>query len=194
MAFIWESIMKRDYMFSCWKAGVAAMAALSWVSCGPSPDFLEVKKAAEDGDAGAQFQVGKMYINGDGTGKDFDKGNEWLKKSAGQDHEKAAHRLGMVYRYGHGVDVDYSESAKWFRQSAELGYMAGQSELGQMYRMGWGLETNAFEAYKWIRMAADRGNKTAISRKSELETNLTPEQIKTAEKWISEFKPRAPGE
>ena len=186
--------MKREDTLAGWKSCVTAVAALAWVACGPAPQFLEAQKKAEAGDAGAQFQVGKMYFNGNGIGKDLDKANEWLRKAAAQDHEKAAWQLGMIYRYGHGVEVDYKESVKWFRQSAELGSKAGQSELGQMYRMGWGVEMNPFEAYKWIRMAADRGHKVATSRKGDLEAKLSPEQIKAAQEWIKAFKPRAPGQ
>ena len=42
------------------------------------------KKAAEQGNAGAQFNLGKMYEVGDGVEQDSVKAADWYKKAAMQ--------------------------------------------------------------------------------------------------------------
>ena len=42
------------------------------------------EKAAMQGDAGAQFRLGYLYVTGKKIPKDLDKGREWLEKAAAQ--------------------------------------------------------------------------------------------------------------
>ena len=54
-----------------------------------SQSFVETKKRAEQGDATAQFNLGTMYIHGEGTPKDLKQAAFWIKKSYENGHEKA---------------------------------------------------------------------------------------------------------
>src|ERR1700730_13146340 len=58
--------------------------------------FAEAAKArAEQGDANAQFTLGKMYANGQGMGRDYAEAVRWLRKSAGQGDAEAQYGLGV---------------------------------------------------------------------------------------------------
>ena len=63
-------------------------------------------KAAELGDARAQYQTGYMYLNGKGTAKDYSKTIYWLEKSAAQNFACAYNYLGICYSNGYGVAQD----------------------------------------------------------------------------------------
>ena len=46
-------------------------------------------KAAEQGNADAQYNLGLMYYYGDGAEEDWELGWEWIEKAAIQGHEEA---------------------------------------------------------------------------------------------------------
>ena len=61
------------------------------------------QKAAQQGDAQAQFNLGEMYRRGHGVTQDYEKAVEWYQKAAQQGDAQAQFNLGEMYRRGHGV-------------------------------------------------------------------------------------------
>ena len=51
------------------------------------------RKAAEQGHAYGQYNLGDMYENGKGVEKDRDEARKWYGKAAAQGHEEAGKRL-----------------------------------------------------------------------------------------------------
>ena len=115
-------------------------------------------RAAEQGDADAQYNLGRMYQNGYGVAQDDAEAAKWFHKAAEQEHALGQNRLGLMYYYGQGVNKDYAEAAKWIRKIAEQGNVSGQYNLGFMYYYGQGVNKDYAEAAKWIRKAAARGH------------------------------------
>mgnify|MGYP002738644727 CR=1 FL=1 len=68
---------------------------------------------AEQGDAAAQFNLGVMYLNGEGVPRDVSQALTWYHKAAEQGNAVAQFFLGDMYRYGEGVPKDYVQAAKW---------------------------------------------------------------------------------
>ncbi|MDP3464740.1 MAG: tetratricopeptide repeat protein [Sulfuricurvum sp.] len=60
-------------------------------------------KAAEQGDARAQNNLGLMYKYGDGALQDYAKAMSWCRKSAKQGYAEAQSDLAMMYENGDGV-------------------------------------------------------------------------------------------
>ena len=64
---------------------------------GVSKDYSEAvkwyRKAAEQGDAEAQNNLGQMYRNGYGVSKDYSEAVKWFRKSARQGREAAKDNL-----------------------------------------------------------------------------------------------------
>ena len=79
-------------------------------------------KAAELGDARAQYQTGYMYLNGKGTAKDYSKTIYWLEKSAAQNFVSAFNTLGICYYNGYGVAKDPYKALEYYQKAAELGH------------------------------------------------------------------------
>ena len=79
-------------------------------------------KAAELGDARAQYQTGYMYLNGKGTAKDYSKTIYWLEKSAAQNFVSAFNTLGICYHNGYGVAKDPYKALEYYQKAAELGH------------------------------------------------------------------------
>jgi len=76
------------------------------------------KPLAEQGDAAAQFNLGNMYLYGEGVPQDYAEAAKWYRKAAEQGDPKAQHNLGLMYLNGEGVPQDYVQAHKWFNLSA----------------------------------------------------------------------------
>ena len=116
------------------------------------------RKAAEQGDADVQYNLGMMYFEGRGIEEDDVEAAKWYRKAAEQGNAKAQNELGDMYEYGVGVEQDDAEAVKWYRKAAEQGDADAQYELGDMYSIGLGVEQDDAEAVKWYRKAAEQGN------------------------------------
>ena len=74
--------------------------------------------SAEQGDAGAQFNLGIIYDNGKGVKQDFGEAVAWYRKAAEQGHAGAQFNLGFMYDNGRGVEENHSEAVAWYRKGA----------------------------------------------------------------------------
>jgi TPR repeat protein len=115
------------------------------------------RKAAEQGLADAQNNLGKMYYNGHGVPQDYNEAVNWFTKAAIQDYAKAQNNLGLMYYKGEGVPQDYKEAIKWFIKAAAQGFVKAQFILGLMYSEGIRVPQNYNEAAKWFTKAATQG-------------------------------------
>jgi len=116
------------------------------------------RKAAEQGYAIAQRDLGWMYQNGYGVTKDYAEAVKWYRKSADQGNASGQRNLGYMYSKGYGVEQDYSQAVKWYRKAAEQDYASAQRDLGYMYSSGYGVKQDYVQAVKWYRKAADQGS------------------------------------
>ena len=128
---------------------------------GKKVDYAEslkwFRKAAKQGNIGAQYNLGVMYTEGQGVTKDLTKAVKWFHKAAEQGHSSAQNNLGAFYNNGIGVAQDYTESVKWYQKAAEQGHAVAQYNLGIMYSKGQGVSLDFTEAIKWYRKAAEQG-------------------------------------
>ena len=72
------------------------------------------RKAAEQGDAYAQWRIGVMYRNGEGVPKNSVKAAEWFRKAAEQGDADAQWRLGFAYAHGEGVPKDKVQAYMYY--------------------------------------------------------------------------------
>ncbi|MDD6910817.1 tetratricopeptide repeat protein, partial [Actinobacillus minor] len=74
--------------------------------------FPMFKELAEQGDAGAQYNLGLMYDNGYGVNQDYHQAVKWYQKAAEQGVLQAQFNLGFMYEKGDGVRQDYHQAVK----------------------------------------------------------------------------------
>jgi tetratricopeptide (TPR) repeat protein len=98
-----------------------------------SQDYAEAVKwyckAAEQGYAKAQYNLGCCFANDNGVLQDLTEAVKWFRKSAEQGHADAQYALGKYYYYGHGVNQNTTEAVKWWKKAAELGNAKAQYDL-----------------------------------------------------------------
>jgi hypothetical protein len=88
-------------------------------------DFVTAAKEwrpiAEQGDAAVQFNLGLLYLDGQGVPLDLDQAVKWFNRSAEQGYDKAQLNLGALYSVGKGVRRDYVQAYKWLNICASTG-------------------------------------------------------------------------
>lgn len=81
------------------------------------------RRAADRGHADAQYNLGFMYLLGEGVPSDTAEGLRWLRLAADQGEESAYRLLADLYRNGYyGVPVDPAEATRWdemYRQAQQ---------------------------------------------------------------------------
>ena len=131
-----------------------------------NPDLLvavsRVRKAAEAGNAEAQFRLGMMYGNADGMPLDLSTAAEWIERAAAQGHAEAQATLAWLYANGHGVTQSDQDALNWYRAAAEQGLAQAEYMMATVYRFGqFGLDRDFEQALDWYVKAANRGFATA---------------------------------
>ena len=120
---------------------------------------LELREAAADGDARAQFEVAAIYTEGRAVAEDLEAAAVWYERAASQGFAPAQYRLGNLYEAGKGVEKDLTQARIWYQQAAEAGNRMAMHNLAALYAGG-GLGTQQFDsAAKWFEEAANRGMK-----------------------------------
>ena len=112
------------------------------------------RKAAERGDASAQFNLAIMYDHGWGVPHDCSQSAVWYRKAAEQGFAVAQYYLGVAYWEGQGIPQDYAQASAWYRKAAAQGDAAAQFSLGAAYYDGRGVPQDYEEAYFWLNLAA----------------------------------------
>ena len=72
------------------------------------------RRAAEQGDAQAQHDLGFMYDLGRGVPQDYEQAVKWYRHAAQQGDTQAQNNLGVMYENGHGVSQDRVQAYKWY--------------------------------------------------------------------------------
>lgn len=80
------------------------------------------RKAALQGEAHAQYWLGRSYITALGINYDVAEAVKWMQKAADQNDADAQLMMGELYRTGGGVPQDYAEMEKWYSKAAAQGH------------------------------------------------------------------------
>jgi len=113
-------------------------------------------KAAKQGFAMAQNNLGSMYRKGEGVPQDHERAIYWYRKAAEQNLALGQNSLGWVYYRGVGIPKDYEQAIYWFRKAAEQNLALGQNILAKMYHHGDGVPKDYEQAVYWYRKAAEQ--------------------------------------
>ena len=116
----------------------------------------QLTKAAEAGQAPAQYALGRLYREGGPVEKNHLRSVIWLTQAAKQGDRRAMYALGKLYL----EEDDLPAAMRWFRQSAELGHTLAQYRLGKLLLESGDAGRNA-EAVRWLTEAAEHGDQYA---------------------------------
>jgi TPR repeat protein len=122
-------------------------------------DFDEARKLfiaeAENGNALAMFDIGRIYADGLGVEIDTDKAHDYYAKAllgfqkveSNKAWKYTEYRIGKMFAGGIGTEQDYKTAAQWLGLSAEKKYKYAQYSLGGLYYRGQGVEQDFQTAF-----------------------------------------------
>jgi TPR repeat protein len=113
-------------------------------------------KAAESGDAEAQWQLGLEYNSGERIKRDYLRAETWYRKAADQGYGPAQMNLANMLTGGYPPIVqDRIEAARWLQLAVDQNTMGAASLLGHWYSAGIGVPQDDTQAAYWWRRAAE---------------------------------------
>ena len=182
-----EKKPRKDYK-TAWQFYDWAKACMDKSGEGYNPEFA-VKlftEAANGGITVAKYKLGKIFLNGDGVGKDITKAVEWLKQAAMEENEFAEYALGRLYLQGEEVEKDTVAAEDYLLKSASRGNKYAAYLLGKEYLSGETFGKDAENAEKYLLKAAEHGNKYAeyILGKEYLRGENFPKDVQKATDYL----------
>ncbi len=127
-----------------------------------SPETKDVvaqtRVLAEQGNAGAQNDMGEVMQYGMAGRADFTQAASWFEKSAMQGNASAQRNLGFLYKNGEGVARNTTQMLSWFTNAAMRNDARSAYELGNIYRFGVAVPKNLDTAAHWFAIAAEHGS------------------------------------
>jgi TPR repeat protein len=88
--------------------------------------------AADQGHAGAQYNLGIAYANGLGVSEDISAGVTWFQRAADQGHAAAQGHLGIAYANGLGVMRDTIAAVQWYLLAGDRGFAPARDYLMEL--------------------------------------------------------------
>jgi len=152
------------------------------------------RRAAAQGYAPAEFQMGQVYEFGFTVERDDRQALAWYRKAAGHGSAAAQRSVGDFYRTGRGVKADAAEAARWYRRGADGDDIRAQNELGQLYFSGTGVARDYASAYLWFSLAAGQApledNRNGLLELRNIAAaRMTPEAVAEAARRVAAWQP-----
>lgn len=151
------------------------------------------RKAAENGEAGAQMKLASLLLQGQNATSNYGEVHRLCEKAANLHFSPGAYCMGQLYEQGLGVERDISKAAKWFGEAANMGLAAGALRVGEMYWNGEGFKQDKISAYEFIYIASTSDLPEAKRERECLEKELTPNELKKgkakAVEWTRQHHP-----
>ncbi len=95
-----------------------------------------LERAAERGDAFAQYHLGAYLASGDGVERNLRLAASWYRKAAAQKEPEAIYNLGLMYMLGEGVRINVARGLRMLESAAQPGSPDAQQFLGDVFDTG----------------------------------------------------------
>jgi len=96
--------------------------------------YFYAKRAAERGNARAQFDLGLMYAKGEGVVKNERLAFNYFHKAARKNHAEAKFYMGLSFAQGRGVKKQSQLARYWFKLAAKAGHPQAMAYLASIER------------------------------------------------------------
>jgi TPR repeat protein len=155
-----------------------------------------IRRAAAQGYAPAEFQMGQSYDFGFGVKQDDRAALDWYRKAAEHGSAAGQRLVADFYRKGRTVSADAREAVRWYRRGADGDDLRAQYELGQMHFEGTGVTRDYGSAYVWYSLAAGQtplldNRKGLLELRNIAAARMTPAEVARAAKRVAAWKPTA---
>ena len=111
---------------------------------------------AHAGDADAQYELARMYFEGDGVEQSTDQGIHWMMESADSGNPYAQLTYGLMLMGGQDVPQDMDKGLAMVRSAAEQELAEAQGVMSMAYGKGIGVQPDTQLFLYWMQALADR--------------------------------------
>jgi TPR repeat protein len=105
---------------------------------------------AEQGEAAAQYMLGRFSYKGLGVRKDWLEAFNWFGEAAGRGHPGAQLALGVCYFRGEGTATNYEASILWFRKVAALNNQEARCYFDLDYGEGFSARRKLADHFQYL--------------------------------------------
>lgn len=121
---------------------------------------------AQNGNALAMYDLGRMYADGLGVEINHNLAQEWYSKAfvafntveSKGSKPYTQYRIGKMYAAGLGTQQDFEKAVNWFKRAVEKNHKYAQYSLAGMYYRGQGVEQHYEVAFNLYKKSADQNN------------------------------------
>lgn len=124
--------------------------------------FAQIEK--DTGDDNIQYRLGRMCLNGEGTGKDEKAAVLYFEKSAELGNANAQYQLARLWLFKPKYAEKVQEAVKWLKKSAGQNNVLAQYTLGKLYVDGEAVPKDTAQGVAWLKKAAGQDNDYAMYR------------------------------
>lgn len=121
----------------------------------------ELNRAASVKEPRAEYLLGTMYQNGQGTKRNIEFAFNLYQRSAKSGFPPAQFALGTFYRKGITVDKDLKIALEWYERAATKEHAKAQLATAMSYHFEKGVSQDMDLALFWYESAAEKGVPTA---------------------------------
>ena len=146
------------------------------------------ERAAEDGNADAQYLLGLRYERGVEVASDKARAADLFRRAAEQGHAEAQFKLAAMLARGDGVAADPVAAARWYERAAVQGLAPAQYNLGVALLNGEGVTRDVDAALAWISLAAAADIAPAVSLRDRLLQVFPAERIEAGKRREAELR------
>lgn len=168
------------------------------VECYKKGDFQNAaflfRQSAGAGSAGAAFNLGLCYENGEGVRQDYTKALRWYTKAAERGHIRAQCSAGVLCENGGNgaFEPQPQQAVEWYAKSAAQGNARAQTMLASACRRGFGCDQDPVAAVRWYTRAAEQGYAQAqydlglwyVERARDINPEMKSEMLGRARTWL----------
>ena len=115
------------------------------------------EKAALTGHAEANYNLGLLFLKGDGKPENPIRAFQHIRYAAEKGIPQAQYDLAALYQTGTGVDANALEAARWLSRAAEQGLAVAQYDYAVRLLQGFGLTKDEPKITVLMKAAAEKG-------------------------------------
>jgi localization factor PodJL len=123
----------------------------------PPAKAVDLRAAANAGDAAAQYELATRLFEGRTMTRDLGQSALWFEKAALQELAPAQYRLGSLYEKGVGVARDTARAKTLYQRAADRGNIRAMHNLAVLYAEGADGKPDYAAAAQWFRKASEHG-------------------------------------
>ncbi len=152
-----------------------------------------LRKAAQQQQAAALYQLGSLYLHGQGVAQNTEQAVHYMTQAADAQYADAQFALGCLLfeepsETAHSYPQDHAQAFEYFMKAAQQEHLGALNRLVQMYYEGLGVAQDVDEAFYYAQKAALAGYPSAQFKLAHLyQTGLGVEKNEAeAFRWYQE--------